>query len=151
MLHDDVFKDSNKILEGEALGKKSPLGNKSPRAIINTLWFSLTQHFVLRGHQEYYPMQIDDFDVHFDDNRLEYFTFAKKRTKTRNAGLRPQQRANFPKMFSTSGDRCIVNLFKLYKSRRPKELQERRPFYLQPVDNHKDQNLVQCCTSQNGN
>ena len=82
-------------------------------------------------------MQIDDFDVHFDDNELEYFTFFEKRTKTRNAGLRPQERENIPKMFSTGGDRCIVNLFKLYKSRKPKQLQEKGSFYLQPMDNPK--------------
>ena len=82
-------------------------------------------------------MQIDDFDVHFDDNGSEYFIFSEKRTKTRNAGLRPQQRENISKMFSTGGDRCIVNLFKWCKSRRPKELQEKGPFYLQPMDNPK--------------
>ena len=113
------------------------LGNKSPRAIINTLWFYLTQRFGLRGCQEHYPMQIDDFDEHFDNNGLENFTFSEKRTKTRNAGLRPQQHENIPKMFSTGGNRCIVNLFKLYKSRRPKELQEKGSFYLQPMDNPK--------------
>ena len=61
----------------------------------------------------------------------------EKRTKTRDAGLRPQQRENIPKMFSTGGDRCIVNLFKLYRSKRPQELQEKGPFYLQPIDNPK--------------
>ena len=50
--------------------------------------------------------------MHLDDNGIEYFTFSEKRMKTRNAGLRPQQRENIPKMFSAGGDRCIVNLFK---------------------------------------
>ena len=83
LLHDDVFKESTKVLEGKARAlidsgkgnrpnraralnqyEENALwdcglhGNKSPRAIINTLWFYLTQHSGLRGRQEHYLTQI---------------------------------------------------------------------------------------------
>ena len=80
-------------------------------------------------------IQINEFDVHFDDNGLESFTFSENRTKTKNAGLRPQQHENILKLFLTGGDRCIKKTVQVIQSRRPKELQEKGLFYLQPMDN----------------
>ena len=72
ILNDDVFKKSNTVLEGKArelrdkgmshrpnkalaisnreeeiVWKSGQLGSETPQAIINTLWFYLTQHFGL--------------------------------------------------------------------------------------------------------
>ena len=38
-------------------------------------------------------------------------------------------------MFATSGPRCIVELFKQYKLRRPEQLRNTGKFYLQPINN----------------
>ena len=45
-------------LEEEMLWKSGQLGSETPQAIINTLWFYLTQHFGLRGRQEHVTMMI---------------------------------------------------------------------------------------------
>ena len=65
----------------------------------------------------------------------EYFTFSERRTKTRNEGLKPKAGQKKPKMFATSGPRCIVELFKQYKLRRPEQLRNTGKFYLQPINN----------------
>ena len=38
-------------------------------------------------------------------------------------------------MFATGGEKCIVQIFKTYVSRRPEALRDSRPFYLQPLSN----------------
>ena len=103
--------------------------------MLNTLWLYLTQHFGLRGRQEHYPMMITDFVTEFDDEGNEYFTFSERRTKTRNEGLKLKAGQKKPKVFATSGQRCIVELFKQYKLRRPEQLRNTGKFYLQPINN----------------
>ena len=160
ILNDDVFKKSNTVLEGKArelrdkgmgqrpnkalaiskreeeiLWKSGQLGSETPQAIINTLWFYSTQHFGLRGRQEHVTMMIEDFTTSSDDDGNEYFTFSEKRTKTRNEGLHPKPGQKNPKMFATNGPRCVVKLFKLFKSKRPAECREKGRFYLQVIKN----------------
>ena len=160
LLKDDLFKECNTVLEGKArelrdngkgnrpnralaltkqeeeiLWDCGQLGAGTPRAMLNTLWLYLTQHFGLRGRQEHYPMMITDFVTGFDDEGNEYFTFSERRTKTRNEGLKPKAGQKKPKMFATSGPRCIVQLSKQYKLRRPEQLRNTGKFYLQPINN----------------
>ena len=78
---------------------------------------------------------VDDFETNTDDTGVEYFTFVEKRTKTRNTGLKPSFRQSIPKMFATGGEKCIVQIFKTYVSRRPEALRDSGPFYLQPLSN----------------
>ena len=104
------------------------------------LWqvlFGSTSHnvdFGLRGLQEHYPLMITDFATGFDDEGNEYFTFSERRTKTRNEGLKPKEGQKKLKMFATSGLRCIVELFKQYKLRRPEQLRNKGKFYFQPIN-----------------
>ena len=96
LLKDEKFNESNAILEGKAralrdigmgnrpnrsrpltqqeetLWKCGQLGISTPMAIINTLWFLLTQHFGLRGRQEHHTMNIEDFTIMLDDNGHQY-------------------------------------------------------------------------------
>ena len=85
----------------------------------------------MKGRQEHYTMKIDDVRANIDESGIEYFTFAEKRTKTRNTGLKPSFRQSIPKMFATGGEKCIVQIF----SRRPEALRDSGPFYLQPFSN----------------
>ena len=107
-------------------------GDKAPQALLS-LWYFVTQHFGMRGRQEHHTMKIDDFETNIDDTGVKYFTFAEKRTKTRNTGLKPSVRQSIPKMFATGGEKCIVQIFKTYVSRRPEALRDSGPFYLQPL------------------
>ena len=38
-------------------------------------------------------------------------------------------------MIATGGEKCIVEIFKTYVSRRPEALRDSGPFYLQPLSN----------------
>ena len=107
----DVLKGKTHLLRKKGLGKKpnktnsltrlvkdvpwgcGQLGDKTPKSIIATLWWQLTQHFVLRGRQEHHSMRAEDF------------SFRKQ------SGLHQKSRLQLPKMFETHSERCPVKLF----------------------------------------
>ena len=64
-----------------------------------------------------------------------HIEFLEDPTKTRQGGLRPNQRATNPKMFAVGGERCPVRLFKMYLSKRPDDLKTSGRFYLTPKQN----------------
>lgn len=167
IIRDREFDQCNKILEGKArqlrelgrgkrpnaakpltlqeeemLWENEKLGNGSPRALINTMWWLLTQQFGLRGRQEHHTMAVEDFGFGEDDNGVEYVTFKENPTKTRQGGLHITRRPQLPKMFATGDERCPVSLFKEYLSRRPSELRASGPFYLTPLPNVTPNNSV---------
>ena len=80
-------------------------------------------------------MEIDDLETNIDHSGIEYLPFAEKRTKTRSTGLKPCVRQSIPIMFATGGERCIVQMFKTYVSRKPEALRDSGPFYLQLLSN----------------
>ena len=121
--------------EEEALWESGQLGNSSPRSLLNTMWWLLSQHLGLRGCQEHYTMNVEDFTLNKDDSGNEFVTFAEGPTKTRQGGLRVQPRSVLPKMFATGESRCPVALFKSYLSKRPEDLKLSGPFYLACIDN----------------
>ncbi|KAL9975105.1 hypothetical protein ACROYT_G012221 [Oculina patagonica] len=120
--------------EEEALWESGQLGNLSPRSLINTMWWLLSQHLGLRGCQEHYTMNVEDFTLNKDDSGNEFVTFAEGPTKTRQGGLRVQPRSVLPKMFATGDARCPVALFKHYLSKRPEDVKLSGPFYLACID-----------------
>ena len=160
LMKDNQFLSSRKVLEGKArqlrekgMGKRpnkaqsltqpeeeilwqsKQLGGDSPRSLLNTMWWLLSQHFGLRGRQEHHEMKVEDFIFQRDDNGIEFITFAEGLTKTRQGGLRVKPRAVLPKMFATGMSRCPVNFMKKYLAKRPKELKNAGPFYLAVIDN----------------
>lgn len=120
--------------EEEVLWKCGQLGVETPRAMINTLWWLLTQHLGLRGRQEHHEMKVEDFTLDRDNLGNEFITFAEGPTKTRQGGLRVKQRLVTPKMFAFGGPRCPVNIFKSYLQRRPEGMKKTGPFYLAVID-----------------
>ena len=47
--------------EEEVFWQNGQFGEGTPRALLNTMWWLLTQHFGLRGRQEHHPMKVEDF------------------------------------------------------------------------------------------
>ena len=45
----------------EVLWQNSQLGGGTPRALLNTIWWLLIQHFGLRGRQEHHQMKVEYF------------------------------------------------------------------------------------------
>lgn len=123
----------------ELLWSKGLLGSQSPKSLITTMWFLLTQHSGLRGCQEHHDMYVEDFSFTKDDNGVEYITYEENPTKTRQGGLRKKRRVVQPKMFATGGPRCPVKLLKTFLSHRPEEMKNSGPFYLAVIERPKSQ------------
>ena len=124
--------------EEEILWKTGKFGRQSPEALIQTMWWLLTQHFGLRGRQEHHGMRLNDFRILKGDDDLEFVKYAKGPTKTRQAGLNAKSRSFRPRMFQTGGERCPVALFQEFIRRRPSTLQQSGPFYLAIKANRQD-------------
>ena len=101
------FKRSRDVLEGKArllrekgLGKKpnktnsltrqeedilwecGQLGDKTPKSIIASRWWQLTQHFGLRGRQEHHSMRVEDSSFQKNETGASYIVYAEGMTKT---------------------------------------------------------------------
>ncbi|XP_028401230.1 uncharacterized protein KIAA1958-like [Dendronephthya gigantea] len=123
--------------EEEILWEKEKLGSKTPEALVQTMWWLLTQHFGLRGRQEHHQMKMGDFSIVEADNGVAYIQYKEGPTKTRQGGLNCKPRNFQPRMFQTQGERCPVALFREYVSRRPLSLQQTGPFYLSVKTNRR--------------
>ena len=119
------------------LWQKGQLSGGTPRALLNTMWWLLTQHLAigLRGRQEHHQMKVEDFTLQRNDDDNEFFTFAVGPTKTRQGGLIAKIRLVTPKMFATGNEEgCPAMLFKRYLCKRPSERDKSGPFYLTVTD-----------------
>ena len=121
--------------EEEVLWKNGQLGSGTPRVLINTMRWLMTQHFGLRGRQEHHQMKVEDFTLQRDNHGTEFLTSNEGLTKTRQGGL-SVNRLVTSKMSATGHEkRCPVMLFKLYLEKCPKkEMKRRGPFYLSVID-----------------
>ena len=80
-------------------------------------------------------MKMEDFCFAKDNNGIEFITFSEGVTKTSGQGLKARSRLQKPKMFSTGGSRCSVEIFRLFMSRRPSDMINKGPVYLQAMKN----------------
>ena len=119
--HDDI----------SALWACGQLGSSNPRSLIQTIWWNNCLHFGLRSREEHHKIQIEDFEFKVDNSGTTYITYQEGLTKTRNGGLNFKPRLIFPRMFTTGGVHCPVNLFRLYVSHRPLSLKTAGPFIWQ--------------------
>ena len=72
-------------LDEELLWSKGVLGSHSSQSLIQTMWFLLTQHFVLRGCEEHHNMYVEDFAFSTDENDSEFVTSSKTPRKLAKA------------------------------------------------------------------
>ena len=115
----------------EHLWETGHIGKHSAQALVNANFKNLTEHFGLRGRQEHYSMQVEDFSLITNpDKSVRYVAFKEGPTKTRQGGLRVTHRAAQPKMFATGGERCPVMLFEELLQRRTPDLRTTGPFFL---------------------
>ena len=121
--------------EEDILWECGQLGDITPKNIIATLWWQLTQHFRLRGRQEDHSMRVEDFYFRKDETGASYIVYAEGLSKTRQSGLHKKSRLQLPKMFETQSERCPVKLFQKYLSKRPVGIEKSGPFYLQALLN----------------
>jgi len=120
--------------EEEILWENGQLGDKTPRSLLNTIWWLLTMHFGLCGQQEHPDMKVKDFSFEKDDGGTEFVIFSKGLTKTRGGRLRVKPRLATSKMFATGEKRCPITLFKKYLNKHLAELKTTGPLYLGVID-----------------
>ena len=116
--------------EEKALRESGQLENSSPRSLLNTMWWLLSQHLGLCKCQEHYTMNMEDFTLNKDDNGNDFVTSAEGPTKTRQGGLRVQPKSVLPKIFATGDSRCPVTHLKNFLSKRPEDCKIAGLFYL---------------------
>ena len=84
-------------------------------------------------------MTVSDFQFKKDDFGNEFVTYTEGMTNTRQSGLHEKHQLIQLKIFSTDTSRCLVNIFKLYLSKRPTQLRSSGPLCLniihKPVSN----------------
>ena len=127
--------------EEEILWAYGEFGSETPRALTQTIWWLISQHFGMRGRTEHHGIRIEDFLIESDENGQEFLKFIEGMTKNQAGGLNHKARSVHPKMYSTGGDRCPVKLFKLFKFKRPISLRDSGPLYLGIIDNPKNSEI----------
>jgi len=84
-----------KKLLGTTSAKSLKFNNYNIISLLNTKWWLVSQHFGLRGCQEHYTMNVEDFTLSKDDNGNEFVTFAENPTKTWQGCSRVKLRSTF--------------------------------------------------------
>ena len=163
IIQDKIFESSRKALESKrkqlrlsgkgdrpnkALGltndelekfwNKKQLGDHSPEALLRTVWLSSAMHFGWRAPYEHCKVLLGDLEIRQEEGgeRTEYIIWKTERgSKTRTGGKEfGAERYFSPRIYSTGGDRCPVNIFKTFLARRrPDMMKPDSPPYLAVV------------------
>ena len=123
--------------EEEALWSAGVLGQHSPRALVDTIFYMCGVYFALRSGEEHralrhYPPQIELIEKRGERSYLKY---TEDISKNNPGGLKG--RKNKPKVVihhenSDHPERCFVKLFKFYQEKCPPD-RKNNAFYLQPL------------------
>ena len=121
--------------EEEMLWNKGVLGGDTPLSLNLTSLYCISQHFGTRGCQEHHQIRVEDlkFVKKPGSDVTEYVEWVEGPTKTRQADLNKGHRRVTQRMFATSCNRCPVKFLEELISRRPPQLQNSGPLYLQPL------------------
>lgn len=127
--------------EEETLWKYGQLGDRTPRSLVNTIWWIVVQHFGLRGRELHHQLEISEFAIQTDEKYRKYIQFNEGPSKTRQGGLNFKPRQIYPRMYETGGGRCPLRFFETYVSKRPNLNRNTGPLYLAPIDNPKNDDI----------
>ena len=123
--------------EEELLWKKRILGDHSPQALLNSVFFFNGVCFALRSGDEHRRLRYKDSQIQIIEKPEEraHLIYTEDSSKNNQGGLKGRKMATKEVIHhenSANPARCPVRLFKLYNSLCPKD----RPadaFYLQPL------------------
>ena len=86
------------------------------------MWLNNCLYFGLRGGIEHRNLMWDDIILRTDENEKEFLEMNERQTKTRTGVDVRSTRVVRPRMYAVPGsERCPVELFKLYASKRPQD------------------------------
>ena len=105
----------------------------TPDSLKRTVWWLMTQHLGLRGRKLHHDLRVEDLVKGVDNARRPYYKYVEPATKSRPKGLHHKHRLVDAKLYATGGERCPYSLFELYKSKRPSNMQESGPMYMQTL------------------
>lgn len=119
--------------EEDRLWTSGAFGLDHPKTLLRTLWWTFTVYFGLRGRQEHHQMLWGDVELlkmtNDDGTETEYLEMTERLTKTRRGA--DTGRAFSPKIFPMDDkNRCPVEAFKQYASKRPTQTDTDTHFYL---------------------
>ena len=126
--------------EEDSLFEAGQFGDHSPDVLQRTIWWFLSMHFGFRARDESRKLRRGDISIETDpkDGNEMLVWLAERGTKTRTGKEHGHQRAFQPKIFATSGQRCLVQFYKTFTSHRPKKMNvPEAPFYLAVKHNRK--------------
>ena len=109
------------------------LGALTPNSLKQTVWWLTTQHLGLRGRELHHDLSVEDLVKGVDNAKRPYYKYVEPTTKSRPKGLHHKHRLVDAKLYATGGERCPYALFELYKSKRPSNMQESGPMYMQSL------------------
>lgn len=125
------------LQEEELLWKKRILGDHSPQALLNSVFFYNGVCFALRSGDEHRRLRYKDSQIQIVEKpgQRAHLMYTEDSSKNNQGGLKGRKMARKEVIHhenSENPSRCPVRLFKLYNSLCPKD----RPadaFYLQPL------------------
>ena len=99
-------------LEIDKLWRDGELGDHSPRALLNTMWFFFTTHYGWHGRGKCFKLKYGDVVLRKDQFGVEYIEWLVERdTKARTEESSSTKERQFnPKIWATEDDECPVRL-----------------------------------------
>ena len=76
--------------EEMVLWEDGQLGDRNSRSLIQTLWWNNCLHFGMRGREEHYHLNIEDFKVETDNAGRKYISFDEGLTKHKKRWIKFQ-------------------------------------------------------------
>ena len=126
-----------KVTEEEELWSRGVLGDHSPQALLNTVFYMNGLFFALRSGDEHRRLRLipPQITIHDNGDDGRYLLYVEDSSKNHQGGLK--QRKVIPKRVkhfanTENPGRCFVRIFELYLSRLPKDAPN-NSFYLKPL------------------
>ena len=128
--------------EEEMLWDKGVLGDHSPQALLNTVFYQNGVNFALRSGNKHRQLRYKDCQIQVVERPGErpYLQYVEDVSKNNQGGLRGRKNRSKEVIHHSNEEnlfRCPVRLFKLYNKLCPKDRPE-NAFYLQPLRKFKE-------------
>ena len=121
--------------EVDKLYETGIFGFSNPLSLQRTIWWKITNHFGFRPRDESRRLKFGDVKL-VESGERSYLEWDTERgTKTRKGETAAShQRAFNPGAYATGGERCVVNLYKIFIEHRPEESKQKSsPFFLSMI------------------
>lgn len=128
--------------EEEMLWEKGVLGDHSPQALLNTVFYQNGVNFALRSGDKHRQLRYRECQIRVVEKPGErpYLQYVEDVSKNNQGGLKGRKNRSKEVIHHSNEEnpvRCPVRLFKLYNKLCPKDRPE-NAFYLQPLRKFKD-------------